>query len=179
MAREVYSFQVLVPAGTAQAAPLVASLGIPPRIVTRIEWRVPEGARGQLGFRLGMAGQRLIPYNAGGWIVADGEAQGWDFEGLPTSGAWQLIAYNLGTFDHSVYVRMLADLPGDVGLSPLLTISDASLDSSGAEPPPPDGSGPPPPDGSIPPPPPAPDLGGTQGIQGPGSAALIWEAVIA
>lgn len=179
MAREVYQYGVPVPAGTPQVQPQVTPLPMPPRIVRRVEWRVPAGAAGQLGFQLGLAGRQLIPFNQGAYIIADDEAAGWDMEGLPTSGAWQLIAYNLGQFPHTIYVRLLVDLPGEPADVGLVLVPDASLDSSGSEvPPPPDGSTPPA-DGSIPPPPPAPDLGGTQGIQGPGSAALIWEAVIA
>ena len=119
MAREVRAFQVTVPAGTPQNAPQVFNLTMPPRVVRRITWTVPPGPRGNVGFQVGMAGTQLIPYNPGGFVVADGESEDWDLEELPSSGAWQVIAYNLGLYPHTLYFRFLVDLPGSTA-QPLL-----------------------------------------------------------
>ena len=109
MASEVQGFAVTVPAGTTQANPLVSALAMPPRTIRRIEWTVPPGPRGVLGWAIGAAGVPVIPRNAGAWIVADGVDRGWDFETPVNSGAWQFFGYNTGSFDHTVYLRFLVD----------------------------------------------------------------------
>lgn len=108
---EVYTFAVTTPAGTAQTAPLTTALTMPVRVVRRVEFVVPPGPSGALGWRLGMAGQQIVPVNTGGWIVTDDERGGWDLANLPTSGAWQAYTYNTGTQPHTLYLRFLVDVP--------------------------------------------------------------------
>jgi len=105
MASEVRNFAPQIPAGTAIAAPVTISLAMPPRIVTKIRWRVPEGAFGQMGFRVAMSGVSIIPWNAGQWIIANDEWDEITLDNYPTSGAWQLIGYNLGIYPHTVYLK--------------------------------------------------------------------------
>ncbi len=108
MAREVYRFSVTVPHGTAVASPQVTALALPPREISRVEVKVPPGPHGLVGFQLGSGGVQMVPVNAGAFVTADGEVLSWDLEGQITSGAWQLIAYNLGSFDHTLEVRLFA-----------------------------------------------------------------------
>lgn len=110
MAREVYRFAVTVPHGTPAAAPQVTNLALPPREVQRVEVKVPPGPHGLVGFQLGSGGVQMAPINAGQFVTADDEVLSWDLEGQITSGAWQLIAYNLGAFDHTLEVRLMAGL---------------------------------------------------------------------
>lgn len=117
MAAEVRSYQVAIPAGTAIAAPQVTSLPMPARIVRHIRVRIPPGPRGNVGFALGMIGTPVIPTQAGTFIVADDEIMEWDVDNAPTSGAWQLIGYNLGGLSHTIYVQFNVDLPGAVAAS--------------------------------------------------------------
>lgn len=105
MATEVRSFAVLVPAGTLEAAPITAELAMPSRIVTGVRVRVPPGPNGALGFALAMAGEHVVPWGNAAWIVADDEVMDWPLTHAPTSGAWQLIAYNTGYLDHTVYLQ--------------------------------------------------------------------------
>jgi hypothetical protein len=111
MAREVHSFDVTIPAGTAKAAPQLTSLTMPPRVVTEVEIIVPPGPRGKVGFALAAGGVAIIPYEPGTFFVTDNEIIRWPLEEQITSGAWQLLAYNTGTFDHTLEVRFLVDLP--------------------------------------------------------------------
>lgn len=120
MAVEVRETAVTTPAGTTAAAPQVTDLSFPPRLVTRIEVRVPPGPAGTLGFRLGSGGVQVIPINPGGWVVTDDEVIGWDLTGQITSGAWQLISYNTGSLPHTVYVRFLLDLVTNSSTVPAL-----------------------------------------------------------
>ena len=50
------------------------------------------------------------------------------FRSANTSGAWQLIGYNTGTFPHTIEVRFLVDLPVDTAeLGAFHPISAADL----------------------------------------------------
>ena len=120
MAAEVRSFAVTVPAGTAIATPQVTALTMPARVVRSVRVRVPPGPAGLVGWALGMAGVRILPWGTGQWIVADNEAIEWDLEGQPDSGAWQLHAYNTGVYDHTLFVTFQLDPPGARGAGALL-----------------------------------------------------------
>jgi hypothetical protein len=123
MAREVRNFAVTIPAATLTTAPYVEDLTMPARQVIEVRVRVPPGPSGLVGWALGSAGERVLPWGEGQWIVADDEAISWPLEGQIESGAWQLQGYNLGVYDHTVYVTFLLDTPGtratSMGLAPL------------------------------------------------------------
>lgn len=119
---EVRAFQCLIPAKTAKATPVVVSLAMPARIVRTIEITVPRGPSGLVGFALGSAGQNVIPYNNGAWIVTDDEKITWDVDEQIDSGAWQLQGYNTGQYDHTVYLRFLLDLVQVAQTAPVLTL---------------------------------------------------------
>lgn len=138
MASEVHEFPVIVPAATALAAPLTFPLSMPPRIVEEIQVQVPPGPRGEVGWAVAQAGVPILPQEPGAWIVTDSELVRWPLEQQNTSGAWQLIAYNTGQFNHTIYVRFLTRLP-----------AGASSDAAGGPPlgdllPSPDAAAPPP-----------------------------------
>jgi hypothetical protein len=111
MAREVWAFPVVLALGSTPAAPQVANLALPPRVVTEIAVQVPPGPRGEVGFALGAAGNPIIPQAPGVFIVTDNEVIHWVLESQIDSGAWQLFAYNTGAFIHTLTVRFLVDLP--------------------------------------------------------------------
>ena len=123
MAREVRNFAVTVPAATLESAPFVADLSMPARIALSVRVRVPPGPAGMVGWALGSAGERVLPWGPGEWIVADNEAIEWPLHGQIESGAWQLQGYNLGVYDHTIYVTFLLDPlgvgPAIGGLQPL------------------------------------------------------------
>lgn len=112
MAREVRNFAVEVPSGTAKATPQVTDLAMPARLVRRVRVRIPPGPSGLVGWALGAAGERVLPWGANEWIVADDEVIEWELTGQIDSGAWQLQAYNTGLYDHTLYVTFHLDPPG-------------------------------------------------------------------
>lgn len=112
MAVEIRHFTVQTPAGTVIATPQIAAMTMPARIVRHIRVRIPPGPRGLLGFSIGMVGTPVIPTNIGEWIVGEDEIMDWDVDDQPSSGAWQLITYNLGLLPHRLYVQFNLDLPG-------------------------------------------------------------------
>lgn len=118
MVAEVRQFVVTVPAGTPVGTPQVSSLGMPPRIVRGVRVRIPPGPRGELGWALGAAGTAVLPWNPGEWIIGDNELVEWALDGMIDSGAWQLIAYNTGAYDHGLYLTFLLDLVQSMGTTP-------------------------------------------------------------
>jgi hypothetical protein len=115
-ARELWTFDVTVPAGTAPGAPQTAALPLPVGTVTAIEVLVPDGCNGVVGFRLASSGQQIVPVNTGAWVIASGETLRWSFVRWIESGAWQQVAYNTGQFDHTLHVRAeIADPPAPPG----------------------------------------------------------------
>lgn len=110
-ARELYTFDVTIPAGTSKAAPATTSIRIPVRIVTKIQVLVPPGPNGTVGFRLAAAGQQIIPVNVNSWVIASGATLEWAFTNLIESGAWQLVGHNTGGYDHTLQVRFEVAMP--------------------------------------------------------------------
>lgn len=107
---EVRNFAVTVPHGTPQATPQVTALAMPARRVAWIRARIPPGPAGVLGWALGAAGVRVLPYAANQWIVGDNEVIEWELVEQISSGAWQLQGYNTGTYDHTVYITFGLEL---------------------------------------------------------------------
>lgn len=115
----IYEFQPLTPAGTPEDVPISIDMTFPALEVDIIEWMVPKGPQGNLGWQLWYANSLVIPQN-GTWVVTDGEFGHWEIDELPQTGTWQFMGYNTGSYDHTVYLRFL--------VSPLTT---SSPDNSG------------------------------------------------
>ncbi len=105
----VYEFQPTTPSGTPSSSPHVENLTLPNYEVQLIQWVVPPGPQGLLGWQLWYSGAIVVPQN-GGWIVTDNERNTWELDGLPTAGDWQFHGYNTDdTYDHTVYLRFLVN----------------------------------------------------------------------
>lgn len=129
MAREVQRFAVTIPAGTPVTAPLNFNLAMPARIVEEVEIAVPPGPRGEVGFQLGTSGSQIIPITPGQFVVTDNEVIRWPLEGQIDSGAWQMIAYNTGSFNHTLEVRFLVTLvPSQLAVPGFSPLPDGALD---------------------------------------------------
>lgn len=132
MARELQTFNVVVPAGTPQAAPVHLPTVFPVRVVRRITWRLPPGCSGLVGFYVSMGKVPVMPQPPGTWIVGDGESGAWDLEDQPDSGAWEVTAYNTGSFSHQIRIDYHVDLfepvPQLLQLIPDLALSNYSSD---------------------------------------------------
>ena len=110
MAVQVQHFAVTIPAGTAIATPQTTNLEVGIWVVDEIDVDVPPGCNGVVGFQLAMGGQQVIPYNVGTWGVFNDRHLTYPLTDAPTSGAWQLIGYNLGNFPHTLQVTFYLDL---------------------------------------------------------------------
>lgn len=105
MAIELRSYVATIPAGTPLAAPVTIDVSFPQAVTDKVEWHVPRGASGLMGWRLTSGGGQVIPKNQGAWVIADNETGVWELAQLHDSGAWQVTGYNTGAFPHSVHVR--------------------------------------------------------------------------
>lgn len=137
MAREVRKYTVTVPAGTAIATPQATSIAFPVRTVRSVDWRIPPGAQGVMGWQLAMGGVQVVPVASDTWVIDDGTAGTFTLDGYPDSGAWQVIGYNTGTFPHSVFLTFHLDLveqprPAPVQLGGPLISSFTDLSKLGA-----------------------------------------------
>lgn len=130
MAREVRVFTVTVPTTATKTVPHLARVAFPPRVVTDITVRVPPGPRGEVGFRVGVSGIPLLPINPGEWIVTDNEVVDIPVQGYPTSGDWYLIAYNSGSYTHTLQVRFELDLTGQPASGVVTPIPGGTLSTS-------------------------------------------------
>jgi hypothetical protein len=119
----VYHFAPLTPANTPQATPLVQSLVFPPYQVISIDWQVPPGPLGNVGFQLGdSSGDVIVPTN-GGWIITNDRVEDWGLWDAVETGSWTFTAYNTGAFDHTVYLDFLCQpWPSQLASTPELTV---------------------------------------------------------
>lgn len=116
---EIYQFANTVNAGTAKANPAFFPMALPMMDVAWVEWEVPPGARGDVGFWIGSHGQPIIPFASGpaNWIVTDGRAAHWDVADLMDSGDWQMAGYNIGVRPHTVTIRFGLYLPAGASIT--------------------------------------------------------------
>jgi hypothetical protein len=130
MSSEVRTFTVTIPKGTPKAAPQLTHLPMPPRTITQIRVRVPPGPLGVVGFQVGQAKVQVIPNTTGQWLVTDNQTVPFKTEGYVTSGTWWFIAYNVGTFTHTLQVTFDCTLVGQpsstVGTLPGTVISTSN-----------------------------------------------------
>lgn len=127
MAREIRAYGLTVPAGTLATAPVSKDMSFPPREVDSVEIVIPPGPNGTVGFALQNSHVTVIPYGSDEWIISNNEIMTWPLDGYIDSGDWQLVAWNNGTFDHSIYVRFLLSLPtppGTIGTGVRIIDSD-------------------------------------------------------
>lgn len=111
MAAEVRQYTATFPAGTAIAHPVVVPVVFPPRIVRSVDWRIPPGAQGVMGWQLAMGGVQVLPTSSDTWVVDDGTSGTFTLTNYPDSGSWQVVGYNVGAFQHSVFLTFHLDLP--------------------------------------------------------------------
>lgn len=111
MSREVQHFTATIPAGTPVNAPVTVAITIPVRVVTQIDWRVPNGPMGTFGWQVAMGGVKVFPSGGDLYVVANDEHGEWPVANAPDSGSWEVIGYNTGSNPHSVYLAFHCDLP--------------------------------------------------------------------
>lgn len=109
MADRIETFQVTIPAGTPVAAPQVTTLAFNDGVVTNIIVTIPPGPSGLVGFSFLHMGSQVIPFKLGAVIIGDDRVAQWAIENQPTASGWQLSAYNLDVYQHTLYIEFLID----------------------------------------------------------------------
>lgn len=131
-ATRIFSFQVLIPAGTDITAPVTVDCSFDPASVVSVRWRVPPGPSGFMGWQLTSDGAAVIPGQLNTYIVADDETAQWDIRGFQDSGSWQVTGYNNDSFDHSVYLDFLTVPPGE-DQAPVNTVQASTVTTDNAD----------------------------------------------
>ena len=103
----LYYLDALIPAGTPIASPYTLTWPLEDNKCEYIDFLVPPGPSGYMGFRLLWASQQVIPWGNNSWIVTDNENRRFDCDFDMTSTGLVFQGYNLGSFQHSVYLRAL------------------------------------------------------------------------
>ncbi len=111
MANLVYSYQFTIPAGTAIATPATNAMTVDPNLIAKVTVRTPPGPHGNVGWRLDYGGGRTFPFAAGSWMVTDDAEVDFEPPSNLSSGAWSLVAYNTGVYDHTLYVALAVVIP--------------------------------------------------------------------
>jgi hypothetical protein len=109
VADRVEVFAIPVAIGSSSSAPVATAMTFTPGIVTEVEFVIPPGPCGLVGFFLAYNSQRIIPYQPGAFIITDDEIIRWPVSNMPTGGKWQIFAYNADVYPHTLYVRFLVD----------------------------------------------------------------------
>ena len=129
MAVQVQHFDCLIPAGTAIAAPVTVAMQLGVFTVRWVELDIPSGLTGAVGFYLAASSVQVLPFAKGptaNWLILNDTDKHWDLEDQPDSGDWALVGYNLGRFDHNIYVTWgldPVDRPGSQLLLPLSALN--------------------------------------------------------
>jgi len=110
VAREIRRYTATIPAGTAITAPVTVPIAFPVRVVRSVNWSIPPGAQGVMGWQLAMGGVQVVPFGSDTWVIQDGTSGSFTLDGYPDSGAWQVIGYNTGAYPHSVFLVFHLDL---------------------------------------------------------------------
>lgn len=119
MAIQVQRFEVAIPTGSTPSAPQTFQMQIGIFSVSFIEVDIPDGPRGSVGFYIASSGKPVIPFTGGSpkFLVLNNTSKHWDLSDQPDSGDWQLIAYNVGGYSHTIGVDFGLELVGANGAS--------------------------------------------------------------
>ena len=124
MAQEVHQFTATIPANTPTTALFTSTIPIQGYEIESIDLEVPPGPAGLMGFYLARSGQQWLPFEAGEFLVWDDRFDSWYLSDQPSGVGWEIVGYNLDTYDHSVVARFHVNSPS-VSISssaPALTI---------------------------------------------------------
>lgn len=115
MSGRIWYYEATIPAGTPLASPWVVDLATDVGAIERIDMLVPAGPHGNLGFALLYGNGQVYPFQSDAWVIADDVTLVWSPDSGLSSGAWSLEGYNLGSYDHTVYVTLTAVSPAALG----------------------------------------------------------------
>lgn len=105
MAYRVLPFVVTVPANTLITAPQTMPLALDNWELESVDFEVPPGPAGLVGFQLLNNGVAWLPYGGVDWVVWDNRTQNFPLTDQPNGSGWAVKAYNAGAYQHQVTLR--------------------------------------------------------------------------
>ena len=91
MASRIEAPPFLIPAGTPIATPVSLLLFTTRGTVAELEFLVPPGSSGLVGFSIWHSSEQIIPKVRGTWIIADGEVIRWPLDGYSDQPNWSIV----------------------------------------------------------------------------------------
>jgi len=134
-----YHQDIVVPAGTTIAAPVVVDSPTPAVELLSVNVRVPAGHAGRTGFQVVLSQEAVIPYGSPpAWLILDNDEVVLN-AGYNTDTSLSFVAYNLDVYDHVFHVDWVCQQPaagavggGTLAATPLATPQPAPLALVGA-----------------------------------------------
>lgn len=109
MASRIEAPPFVIPAGTAIATPASMLLFDKRGTVLEIEFLIPPGPSGLVGFSVWHSSEQIIPWARGQWIVTNDEVIRWPLDGYSDQPDWRIRGYNLDIYPHTIYPRVLIE----------------------------------------------------------------------
>ena len=122
MADRIEIRDITTPAGTLSTAPQVTSLTWRQGYPVRVEFRFPPGPSGLVGIKLRHSGVDVVPKSGSAFLVTDNEVVAWDIESDLYQPNWQAVTYNLGSYSHTIQIRMLLNELGRPSLTRVTSV---------------------------------------------------------
>jgi len=102
---QLWPLTVTVPPNTPENNPLIVPWPLTDANLDWIDIIVPDGHNGLTGVAVYWSGTQIIPWGTASWIVANDEKIHTPTNTYITISGLAVYAYNLGTFEHSFYLR--------------------------------------------------------------------------
>jgi hypothetical protein len=122
MAQEVHQFSCTIEPGTPIDDPAIFNLEIAYYDLESLDLEVPPGPNGLVGFYVALSSQQWFPWEMGEWIIWNDRTENWPTNDQSINGTWQLYAYNLGIYEHTVTVRFHVNAVATAVLAPVPTL---------------------------------------------------------
>lgn len=128
----VVPYTAVVPNTATIIAPAVFVPALPAGIMEKIELQIPPGHVGATGIRFRQSKQQIVPWsNTVAWIIGDDIDMTFPV-GIEIDTGFDIIAYNVGNYPHSFYLRFtIRQLAESTGLPTLTLIDNSRLTGTG------------------------------------------------
>jgi len=103
----LYYLTVPTPAGTPASSPISTNWPLEDNELAYVDVRVPPGPSGLLYFRILYAQQQIVPWGNNSYFNPDDEIIHWQSDAAMTVTGLVIQTYNLGSYQHTIYLRAL------------------------------------------------------------------------
>ena len=104
---QLWPLTITTPAGTPIDNPLITPWPLVDANLDFIDIIIPDGPSGQLGVAVYWSGTQILPWGSNSWIITNNEKIHTPIDSYITIGGLSVYTYNLGIFDHTIYLRAL------------------------------------------------------------------------